>query len=230
MFEKILESIFLHDGIVMDINFYKVLLCFGVALAMGFLISLTYMRSGECTRSYAVSLVILPLTVCAIILLVNGDLGMSIAVLGTFSLVRFRSTQGSAQEIASILACTAVGIACGVGFVLLAVLLAVVLSALLFILSKTKYGITSVTDKELKILIPESLNYIDAFDDLFETYTTTHTLTRSKTTNLGSMYELSYFIHLKQENAAKEFMDAIRVRNGNLPVILSVKKRSFEEL
>ena len=228
-FDKLIQSVYISDSI-QDVTFGNMMLCFGISLVLGLLISYTYMRCSRCSRGFALSLVILPTAVNAVILLVNGNLGMSIAVLGTFSLVRFRSAQGSAYEITAILIATAVGLACGVGYVWIAVLLALLLCLVMVALYLTRYGASITQVQDLRILVPESMNYTDMFDDIFAEYTKSAMLSRTKTTAMGSAYELTYQVKIRDQKRNREMIDLIRQRNGNLAVTLTARMRAPEEM
>ena len=171
------------------------------------------------TKSFVVTLALLPAIVQAVIMLVNGNLGTGVAVMGAFSLIRFRSVPGSAREIGSIFLAMAVGLATGMGYLGIALLLTAVLLGALLLYTYTRFGESRRDVKELKVTIPESLDYTGAFDDLFATYTTQYELIRVKTTNMGSMYQLLYQIELRDRGQEKELLDAIRCRNGNLDIL-----------
>ena len=162
--------------------------------------------------------------------MVNGNLGTGVAVLGAFSLIRFRSVPGNAKDIACIFFSMAVGLATGMGYITFAALITVVVSVFYMLLSKTKFGESESPEKELKVIIPENLDYTEIFDDLFTKYTKKSSLEKVKTTNLGSMYELSYHILLKDKKQEKAFIDEIRCRNGNLTVICARAQSIKEEL
>ena len=172
-------------------NSQAMLICMGIALLLGAMISAVYMFSGPYTKSYIVTLVILPVLVQAVIMLVNGNLGAGVAVMGAFSLVRFRSIPGTSREISGIFFAMIIGLATGMGYVTYAVIIAVLVSILMVITGKTGFGEASKQQKQLRILIPENLDYTSIFDDLMEKYTSKCELERVRTTNLGSMYELS---------------------------------------
>ena len=151
-----------------------------------------------------------------VIMLVNGNLGAGVAVAGAFGLVRFRSAPGTAREIGALFLAMALGLATGMGYIGLAVLAFVILSAALLALNALNFGQRSAMERTLKITIPENLDYDGLFDDLLEKYTTSFALTQVKTANMGTLYELSYLVTLPQETVPKEFLDALRCRNGNL--------------
>lgn len=187
---------------------------------LGLLISLTYMKTGNrVSKNFARTLITLPILVCIVLLVVNGNFGTSIAVLGAFSLVRFRSLQGSSRDISFIFFSMTIGIVCAVGEVILATILTIAICIIYFILNAIKYGANNTEEKDLKITIPENLDYSDIFDDLFERYTKEHRQIAVRTTNMGSMYEINYRVKLKNEREEKQFLDDIRMRNGNLTVI-----------
>ena len=208
-----------------------VLICFIEALFLGIFLGWLYTHCGRYTKSFVVSISLLPAVVAVVIMLVNGNLGMGVAVLGTFSLVRFRSVPGNAKDICAIFFAMAVGLACGAGYVYLAPVITVVLSLALLALCRLPFGEDADgRQRDLRIVIPESLQYTNAFDDLFERYTKSVTLERAKTTNMGSMFELRYRIILKDIAEEKQLIDELRVRNGNLPISCSRLYREQEEL
>lgn len=194
------------------------LLCAAVALALGAPIAFTYTRRSRYTQSFVLTLVLLPVTVQTVILLVNGNVGTGIAVAGAFSLVRFRSAPGSAKDIAVIFLAMAAGLACGSGYLLIAVLFTVIACAVLYLLVRFRVGAGHSGEKELSITIPETLDYTEVFDDLFQRYTTHCELVEVKTASLGSLYKLRYQVRLKNAAEEKLFLDELRCRNGNLEV------------
>ena len=202
-----------------EITLSSFLICTGVSLLLGMGIALVAGYRSRSTQSLAVTLAILPAVVQAVIMLVNGSIGAGIAVAGAFSLVRFRSAPGSAREIAAIFLAMAVGLATGMGYVVLAVLLFVILAGVMLALTALRFGQRGDSARILKITIPEDLDYDGLFDDLFERYTTAHTLEKVKTTNMGTLYELHYRINLRQEPVSKSFLDELRCRNGNLTIV-----------
>jgi uncharacterized membrane protein YhiD involved in acid resistance len=163
-------------------------------------------------------------------MMVNGNLGTGVAVMGAFSLVRFRSLPGSSKEISAIFFAMAVGLSTGMGYISFAAVMTIILSLTLLLLSKTSFGGGETSSKELKITIPENLNYADVFDDLFEKYTKSAVLEKVKTTNLGSMFDLHYRIELNDESEEKAFIDEIRCRNGNLTVACNKSQTTKDEL
>ena len=168
----------------------------------------------------SLTLAIMPAAIALVIMLVNGNIGAGVAVAGAFTLVRFRSMPGTAREIAAIFVDMAVGLACGMGYIVLAVIFFVVIAAMVILLTLIGFGDKSASTRQLKITIPENLDYNDLFDDLFEKYTTSQTLTRVRTSNMGTLYELTYDVVLKDSRQTKDFMDEIRCRNGNLNISL----------
>lgn len=201
----------------------------GVSLLLGVGTALVAGYRSRSTQSLAVTLAILPAVVQAVIMLVNGSIGAGIAVAGAFSLVRFRSAPGTAREIAAIFLAMAIGLATGMGYVGLAALLFLILAGAMLALTVLRFGQKEDAGRILKITIPEDLDYDGLFDDLFERYTTAHTLEKVKTTNMGTLYELRYRITLRQEPVPKVFLDELRCRNGNLN-ITCCREESHESL
>jgi len=189
-----------------------------VSLLLGALISWTYCKTGGSGWSMGTALVFLPFLVQIVIFLVNGNLGTGIAVLGAFSLIRFRSAPGSARDIVIIFLAMAVGLACGMGYVTVAGFAALVVCILNILLTLVQPRRADAR-RELKITIPEDLDYTDLFADLMKRYTNESNLMQVKTTNMGSLYSLIYHITLKDYSREKEFLDQLRCRNGNLDIV-----------
>lgn len=201
-----------------EITLTSFLICTAASLLLGVGTALVAGYRSRSTQSLAVTLAILPAAVQTVIMLVNGSIGAGIAVAGAFSLVRFRSAPGSAREIAAIFLAMAIGLATGMGYVVLAVLLFLILGGTMLALTALRFGQREEDTRILKITIPEDLDYDGLFDDLFERYTTAHTLEKVKTTNMGTLYELRYRITLRQQPVPKAFLDELRCRNGNLGI------------
>ena len=191
-----------------------------LSLALGFLIALVFMYRNRTSRSMVTTLVLLPAAVQTVILLVNGNLGIGIAVAGAFSLVRFRSIPGSAREIAALFIAMTVGLAAGTGYLLAAVLFTILMSLAMLLLAKLRFGEPKEGIRELKITVPEGLDYETIFDDLLGKYTKESELTRVRTTNMGSLFELTYRVTMAS-NSTRDFLDNLRTRNGNLNITLS---------
>lgn len=223
-----LDSIFL-EGSTMTLTASNFLLSFAISLALGFVIAGLYMFRSHYSKSFVMTLVMLPAVVQVVILLVNGNLGVGVAVAGTFSLVRFRSVPGTAREITSIFLAMAVGLAAGMGYLGIAVLLVVVLGAVSMILTITSFG-DQRNRKDLRITIPESLNYTDVFDDILKSYAKNWEMVQVKTTNMGSLYKLTYQIEMKDTSEEKKMIDELRCRNGNLEISCMTSSFGKEEL
>jgi len=194
-------------------------LCMISSLVLGAVVAGVYMFKNTYTQSMAVTLALLPVLVQTIILLVNGNLGAGVAVAGAFSLVRFRSAAGTARDITCIFLAMTLGLATGMGYLGIAAVTGVVVCLLLVAYSAVSFGKKPLEEKELKITIPENLDYTGLFDDLFAEYTRAAELVSVRTTNMGSLYNLHYHITLKSADIEKELLDAIRCRNGNLDII-----------
>ncbi len=220
-----LNSIF-HPG---TFEIWSVLTAFAVALTLGLLIAVLYRRCAV-SHGFPVVLALMPMLVTAVIMIVNGNLGASVAVLGAFGLVRFRSAPGTAKEIGFLFFSMAVGLAVGMGFLTLAALITLIAGTVFLILEKSGFGNVECRERELKVTIPEDLDYDGIFDDLFQKYTTHATLDRVKTTNMGTMYELSYLIEMRNMSQQKAFIDELRCRNGNLTIVMGLVKQQKNTL
>jgi hypothetical protein len=201
----------------------EAIICICVALVLGLVISMIYIISDRKRRfstNFAITLVILPAIVAIVIMLVGSNVARAFSMAGAFALVRFRSVPGDSKDIASVFFSMAVGLATGLGYISFAVVFTVFIGLAYMVLMLTGYGVLKTTQKVLRITIPENLNFKGVFDDVFEEYTKDAALDKVKTTNLGSMYELTYVVILKADVDEKKFIDDLRCRNGNLNIIL----------
>ena len=214
-----LESIF-STTTAASISLGSCAIAAGVAIILGVIISVTHKLTTKSTPNFLLTVAILPLLVEVVILLVNGNLGTSLAVAGAFSLIRFRSMPGNSKEIITVFWAMATGLALGMGYIVYSAIITVVVAALMLGYNLILKKASKVEQRKLKIVIPENLDYDEVFNDLFEKYTDKCELTKAKTTNMGSTYELSYLINLKKDIKEKEFLDEIRVRNANMLVML----------
>lgn len=198
-------------------------LCLSVSLAIGLVLAIAYSIRSNGSRGFVVTLALLPAVVCMVIMLVNGNVGTGVAVAGAFSLVRFRSVPGTASEIGAIFIAMAAGLAAGIGYLGFAVLFTVVLCVAELAYSLSGFGVSRSADcnKTMRITIPEELEYTGVFDDIFATYTKSSTLQEVKTTNMGSLFRLTYHVTLKNATLEKELLDALRCRNGNLEITIA---------
>ena len=212
------------------ISLWDMLLCTLTSLVLGMAIALIFMFKNTYTKSFVVTLALLPVIVQAVIMLVNGNLGAGVAVLGAFSLVRFRSVPGTAREIGSLFFAMAVGLATGMGYLVFAALFLVVVGGMMLLLAAVPFGERKQEEKELKVVIPENLDYTGIFDDLFVRYARRAELVRVKTVSMGSLFELHYHILLKDPAAEKELIDQLRCRNGNLAITCGRIPSSREEM
>ncbi|MCR5664160.1 MAG: DUF4956 domain-containing protein [Oscillospiraceae bacterium] len=206
----------------------QVLLCLLFAGLCGGVAALALRRESNATRSFLISLAVLPIIVATVILMVNGSVGTGIAVAGAFSLVRFRSAAGRARDITAIFLVMAAGLACAAGYVAFALLFTLIVSGLIRLLSRIPMSCERFA--QLHIAVPESLHFADAFDDLFEQYTKSRKLVKAKTSNMGSLYKLDYKIEMKDPDKLQEFLDALRCRNGNLEIAVLNEPEGGEEL
>lgn len=200
------------------------------SLICGLIIAGTYLVKNRCSRSFAVTLVLLPAIVELVIILVNGNIGAGVAVAGAFSLVRFRSAPGKGQEITSIFLAMAVGLATGMGYVGVAVLFSVVVSLINLLLNVLKFGEAGDDFRTLKITVPENLDYEGKFEDIFGKYLSSYTFDEVKTSNMGSLYKITLSVVMKPNVSNKEFLDELRTRNGNLDISLGRRIDSMDTL
>lgn len=213
------NSIF--DSTTTGLSITTGLICAGVALLLGVIIAITHMKTSQTTKGFLTTLATLPLLVMAVMIMINGNLGTSIAILGAFSLIRFRSIQGRAKDLLSVFFAMMVGLACGMGHVLFAVVITIISVIAIVFFTYTHFLEPNRKQRVLKIMVPEDLDYEEVFDEIFAKYTSRVDLVQMKTMNMGSLYKLTYDITMKNGVKEKEFLDEIRVKNCNLKVLLS---------
>ena len=208
------------------------LLCIVASLVIGLIVAVSYMYRTRYTKSFVVTLALLPAVVCVVIMMVNGNVGAGVAVAGAFSLVRFRSVPGTAREIGMLFLAMGSGLITGMGYIAYAVLFTVIMCVVFVLYSQLDFGAKKnmATYKTLHIVIPEDLDYTEVFEDILKTYTRKSELVSVKTTNMGSLFKLTYDIELKDISKEKEMIDKLRCRNGNLEINVSKQSTMNMEL
>ena len=231
MLENLFKGLFDTD-LTAVISVTDFLLCLGASLIIGILMAFAYMYRTRYTKSFVVTLALLPAVVCVVIMMVNGNVGTGVAVAGAFSLVRFRSVPGTAKEICTLFLAMGAGLIAGMGYLGFAVLFTVVMCIMFVLYNRLDFGTkkNSATFKTFTITIPEDLDYSGIFDDIFSEFTTSHDLVRVKSTNMGSMFKLTYNVMLRDVTREKEMIDKIRCRNGNLEIAVSKQETVGTEL
>ncbi len=231
MLYRIFEGIFDNDTATL-ISVSDFLLCVSCALVIGLILSLCFMYRTRYTKGFAATLALLPAVVCVVIMMVNGNVGTGVAVAGAFSLVRFRSAPGSAKEIGAIFLAMGCGLIVGMGYLGYAFLFAIILGACSMLYSRLNFGAGkhAFLYKTLHITIPEDLDYTGIFDELLQAYTSEYELIQVKTTNMGSLFKLTYNLTLKNVENEKELIDKLRCRNGNLEISISKQETVIGEL
>lgn len=208
------------------------LLCVGCSLVIGLILAVAYMCGTRYTKSFVATLAILPAVVCVVIMMVNGNVGTGVAVAGAFSLLRFRSAAGSAKEIGAIFLAMGTGLVAGMGYLGYAFLVAVLLGGVSLLYHRLDFGAGKKQDryKTMHITIPEDLDYSGVFDKILQKYTTECELVQVKTTNMGSLFRLTYNLTLRSRDQEKEMIDKLRCRNGNLEITVSKQETIIGEL
>ncbi len=197
------------------------LLCILFGLIVGAMYYFAYTFKNKVTTSFKTSVALLPVVVCVVIMMVNGNIGIGVAIAGAFSLVRFRSAQGNAKEIVVIFMTMCSGLILGVGYLAYATLFTLIMCLLILgsnIISKKVNNRNQ--NRVLKVTIPEDLDYEDVFADIFNNYFEEVELKKVKTTNMGSLFRLTYDIKLKKDKSEKELIDELRIKNGNLEIMI----------
>lgn len=225
-----LDSIFSAATATTELTFINAILTILIAIALGGIISFTYMKTnpGGYSQSFTLTMVLLPVIVAIIILLIGSNVARAFSLAGAFSIIRFRSAPGDPKDITFVLFTMASGLACGVGSFGYAILFTLILCVLMFILNRTGFGVRKSQQKTLKVTIPEDLGYEEAFAEVFEKFNVRYELKKIRTTELGSLYELVYDVTIDEYTSQKELLDAVRTRNGNLDLSLTMSPTPAE--
>ncbi len=231
MLENLFKGLFDTD-LTAVISVTDFLLCLAASLVIGILMAFAYMYRTRYTKSFVVTLALLPAVVCVVIMMVNGNVGTGVAVAGAFSLVRFRSVPGTAKEICTLFLAMGAGLIAGMGYLGFALLFTAVMCVMFVLYNRLDFGTkkNAATFKTFTITIPEDLDYSGIFDDIFSEFTTSHDLVHVKSTNMGSMFKLTYNVMLRDVTREKEMIDKIRCRNGNLEIAVSKQETVGTEL
>ena len=197
------------------------MLAIGVSLLLGLVVAKVYQFKTVYSKSFVMSLALLPTLIAIVIFLVNGSLGAGVAVMGAFSLIRFRSAPGGAKELVSIFLVMTIGIAIGMGYLVFATVFTLIMSLVMLLLEVVNFGQMKHSMRQLTVVIPESLDYESIFDDIFSKAANHIELANVKTSDMGSLFKLKYIIQLNGRMTEKELIDALRTRNGNLEIAIS---------
>ena len=231
MFDNLFKGLFDTD-LTAVISATDFLLCLGFSLVLGLVMAFAYMYRTRYTKSFVITLALLPAVVCVVIMLVNGNVGTGVAVAGAFSLVRFRSVPGTAKEICTLFLAMGTGLIADMGYLGFAVLFTAVMCIVFLLYNRLDFGAkkNDAIFKTFTITIPEDLDYSDIFNDIFAEFTLSNDLVRVKSTNMGSMFKLTYNVMLRDAAREKEMIDKIRCRNGNLEIVVSKQETVGTEL
>lgn len=229
MFENLFNSIFTSASETVAVTDF--LLCIAVSIIAGIIFAAVYAFKSRYTKSFLLTLALLPAAVCVVIMAVNGNVGAGVAVAGAFSLVRFRSVPGTARDIVSIFLAMGAGLMAGMGYLAYSLLYTVImcLAMLIFTVFASMKKTPSVY-RSLRITIPEDLDYTHIFDDLMQKYTREYEVTAVKTVNMGSLFRITYNVTLRNADDEKKFIDELRCRNGNLEISMSRQEANANEL
>ena len=212
-----LKSIFNSESITLDLD--KLLLCMVSPIILGIVIALVHKKTTNTSKNFIETIAILPILIAVVIMMVNGNLGTGVAVAGAFSLVRFRSVPGNSKEIMTVFFAMAIGLALGMSHIAFAIIVTIIVCIFILVLNYINKNVKNI--QSLTILIPENLDYNNLFDETLKKYTNSYKIEKIKTTNMGSLFELNYLIELKNNINTKQFIDELRIMNGNLKISLN---------
>ena len=217
MFDQLFNDVFTGT----TINPASMFGAIGVGLVLGLILAKVYQYKTIYSKSFMMSLVMLPTLIAIVIFLVNGSLGAGVAVMGAFSLIRFRSAPGGAKELLAIFLAMTIGIAVGMGYLIFASVFTIIMSVVMLLLETVNFGQMKHSMRQVTVVIPESLDYETVFDDIFQKATNYIELANVKTSDMGSLFKIKYIVQLNGTMTEKELMDALRTRNGNLEIAIS---------
>ena len=224
MFNSILEAGV--DGVRWIPFEWAVFVCMLVSLVCGVAIAISYrIKNNQYSKNFMITMVLLPALVQIVVMMVNRQtpttLGAGIALAGAFALIRFRTVPGNSRDVMCVFFTMAVGVATSVGQVWFALVLTGILCAVFIGLKFLPIDkIRNSKERELRVTVPEDLDFESELAEVLKVYTKTAQITRIKTSKMGSLYEIRYKIVLKEQNAEKKLIDDIRIKNGNLPIVL----------
>lgn len=196
------------------------------SIIIGFVISLVYLLTHKkegYSQAFCVALILLSPIVGMVILLIGNNVARAFSLAGAFALIRFRSAPGDPKDIAFVFLSVVMGLACGMGYWFYAAVATVVICLVIIVLHLTNYAGKKAEAYTLKITVPETLNYVGAFDETLEKYCTSHKLVRVKSVDFGALFELSFTVHMKDPKQMREMLDDLRAMNGNLKIMLSTE-------
>lgn len=231
MLDSFFKGLFDSDfSVVISVSDF--LLCIGCSLILGLIMALCYMYRTRYTKSFVVTLALLPAVVCIVIMMVNGNVGTGVAVAGAFSLVRFRSAPGTAKEIGALFLAMGAGLIAGMGYLGYATLFTIIMCVVFVLYNHIDFGSkkNAAMYKTFHVTIPEDLDYSGVFEEVFAEYASSCELVQVKTTNMGSMFRLTYDVILRDIGKEKELIDKLRCRNGNLEISVSKQETIVTEL
>lgn len=217
MFDQLFNDVFTGT----TINPASMFGAIGVGLVLGLILAKVYQYKTIYSKSFMMTLVMLPTLIAIVIFLVNGSLGAGVAVMGAFSLIRFRSAPGGAKELLAIFLAMTIGIAVGMGYLVFASVFTIIMSVVMLLLETVNFGQMKHSMRQVTVVIPESLDYETVFDDIFQKATNYVEPANVKTSDMGSLFKIKYIVQLNGTMTEKELMDALRTRNGNLEIAIS---------
>ena len=217
MFDQLFNDVFTGT----TINPASMFGAISIALVLGLILAKVYQYKTIYSKSFMMTLVMLPTLIAIVIFLVNGSLGAGVAVMGAFSLIRFRSAPGGAKELLAIFLAMTIGIAVGMGYLIFASVFTIIMSVVMLLLETVNFGQMMHSTRQVTVVIPESLDYETVFDDIFQKATNYIELANVKTSDMGSLFKIKYIVQLNGTMTEKELMDALRTRNGNLEIAIS---------
>lgn len=212
--------------IASSLTIVSVLEILASSVIIGLVISLVYLfthKKEGYSQAFCVALILLAPIVGLVILLIGNNVARAFSLAGAFALIRFRSAPGDPKDIAFVFLSVVMGLACGMGYWLYAAIATVVICLVIIILHLTNYAGKKGDVYTLKITVPETLNYVGAFDETLNKYTNSFKLVKVKSVDFGALFELSFTVELKDDKQMREMLDDLRAMNGNLKIMLSTE-------
>ena len=217
----------LGDSLNLGSLLINLLAALGLGAAVALIYWLTHCREGF-SGGFLVTLIMLPAIISMVIMFIGNNIARAFSLAGAFSLIRFRSAPGDPKDIAFVFLAVCIGLGAGMGYIGYAVVFTVVLSLVLLLLGLVDFGRLQPKAMKLKIIIPEDLNYEGIFDSILERHARSFEMKKVRSTDFGTLFELTYLLQMKEDSGGKAMIDELRCINGNLNISLLMRGEGEE--
>ena len=219
MSEQLFNNLFTKNQVTFSTSSFAIAIL--VSLGLGFVLAMVYKYRTLYTKEFVLTLILLPSLISIIIFMVNGNLGTSVAVAGTFSLIRFRSAAGGSKELLSVFMATAIGLAVGMGYIVLAIVFTLILSGVLIAFEQSSFVKPSSTRRQVQLVVPMDFDYELLIEGMLSQACRESELVSVKSKAKTEKIQLDYLVDLRQEVSDKQFVDSLKTFKADLDIALS---------